>query len=97
MDPVVVKAFVSLLGVYPVGTCVVLDTMELGIVERVNPVPDMGARPIVRIISDRTGQVQFPGKSVDLADRTLDGRYARSVIKVVEAERLGIRVGDYFV
>jgi HD-GYP domain-containing protein (c-di-GMP phosphodiesterase class II) len=97
MDPVVVKAFVSLLGVYPVGTCVVLDTMELGIVERVNPVPEMGARPIVRIISDRTGRVQFPGKSHDLADRGPDGRFARSIIKVVEAERFGIRVSDYFI
>lgn len=97
MDPVIVKAFVSLLGVYPVGTCVVLDTMELGIVERVNPVPEMGARPIVRVISDRTGRVQFPGTSADLADRAPDGRYARSIIKVVEAERFSVRVSDYFV
>ena len=32
MDPVVVKAFMNLLGLYPVGTVVVLDTFELGIV-----------------------------------------------------------------
>jgi len=76
---------------------VVLDTMELGIVERVNPVPEMGARPIVRVISDRTGRVQFPGTSADLADRAPDGRYARSIIKVVEAERFSVRVSDYFV
>src|SRR5207249_6676012 len=28
-DPVVVKAFVNLIGIYPVGTCVILDTYEL--------------------------------------------------------------------
>src|SRR3989442_859435 len=27
-DPVVVKAFVNLIGIYPVGTCVILDTYE---------------------------------------------------------------------
>ncbi|HEX2781328.1 MAG TPA: HD domain-containing phosphohydrolase, partial [Gemmatimonadaceae bacterium] len=32
MDPVLVKAFVNLTGIYPVGTLVVLDTFELGIV-----------------------------------------------------------------
>ena len=55
MDPVIVKAFINLIGHYPVGTLVVLDTFELGIVHAVNPVPDALARPIVRIISDAQG------------------------------------------
>src|SRR5256885_5854221 len=25
-DPIVVKAFINLIGIYPVGTCVILDT-----------------------------------------------------------------------
>ena len=29
-DPVLVKALINLLGIYPVGTCVILDTHELG-------------------------------------------------------------------
>ena len=56
MDPVIVKAFINLTGIYPVGTLVVLDTFELGIVHAVNPLQDMLSRPIVRIISDDTGQ-----------------------------------------
>src|SRR5207247_1172981 len=51
MDPVVVKAFINLTGIYPVGTLVILDTFELGIVHAVNPVPEMLSRPIVRVIS----------------------------------------------
>src|SRR5260370_29260726 len=30
-DPVVVKAFVNLIGIYPVATCVILDTSEVAI------------------------------------------------------------------
>lgn len=31
-DPVLVKALINLLGIYPVGTCVILDTFELALV-----------------------------------------------------------------
>jgi HD-GYP domain-containing protein (c-di-GMP phosphodiesterase class II) len=97
MDPVVVKAFINLTGIYPTGTLVVLDTFELGIVHAVNPIPEMLARPIVRVISDTMGNLTHPGTLVDLADRREDGTYLRTIIKTENPERYGIRVGDYFV
>ena len=39
MDPVIVKAFINLTGIYPVGTLVVLDTFELGDRPRGQPAP----------------------------------------------------------
>jgi HD-GYP domain-containing protein (c-di-GMP phosphodiesterase class II) len=97
MDPVLVKAFVNLTGIYPVGTLVVLDTFELGIVHAVNPIPEMLSRPIVRIVSDDRGNVLFPGHLVDLANRAPNGAFLRTIIKTENAERYGIRIGDYFV
>ncbi|HKO16083.1 MAG TPA: HD domain-containing phosphohydrolase [Gemmatimonadaceae bacterium] len=97
MDPVLVKAFVNLTGIYPVGTLVVLDTFELGIVHAVNPLQEMLSRPIVRIVSDDRGNVLFPGHLVDLADRGADGSFRRTIIKTEDPERYGIRVGDYFI
>ena len=97
MDPVLVKAFVNLTGIFPVGTLVVLDTFELGIVHAVNPIQDMLSRPIVRIVSDDKGNLLFPGYLVDLADRAADGTFKRTIIKTDNPERYGIRVGDYFV
>ena len=97
MDPVVVKAFVNLLGIYPVGTLVVLDTFELAIVHAVNPQPELLARPIIRLVSDDRGNLLFPGELFDLAQRTEDGGYMRTIIKTADAERYGIRIGDYFV
>jgi HD-GYP domain-containing protein (c-di-GMP phosphodiesterase class II) len=97
MDPVVVKAFINLTGIYPVGTLVVLDTFELGIVHAVNAIPEMLSRPIVRVISDSRGNLQHPGALVDLAEQSADGIYLRTIIKTEDPDRYGIRVGDYFV
>jgi HD-GYP domain-containing protein (c-di-GMP phosphodiesterase class II) len=97
MDPVVVKAFINLTGIYPVGTLVILDTMELGIVHAINPISEMLSRPVVRIIGDPLGNVLHPGELVDLADKHESGNYRRTIIKTENPERYGIRIGDYFV
>jgi HD-GYP domain-containing protein (c-di-GMP phosphodiesterase class II) len=97
MDPVVVKAFINLTGIYPVGTLVILDSYELGIVHAINPINEMLSRPIVRIIGDPQGNVLHPGELVDLADRGEDGEFRRTIIKTENPERYGIRIGDYFV
>ena len=97
MDPVVVKAFINLTGIYPVGTLVILDTFELGIVHAANPVPEMLSRPIVRIISDEQGNLLHPGTLHDLAEQNTQGVFLRTIIKTENPERYGIRVGDYFI
>ena len=96
MDPVVVKAFINLTGIYPVGTLVVLDTFELGIVHAVNAIPEMLSRPVVRVISDDRGNLMHPGILHDLAEQGADGVYLRTIIKTDNPERYGITVGDYF-
>lgn len=97
MDAVIVKAFVAMLGIYPVGTLVTLDTFELAIVHAANPNAEMVSRPLVRVITDSLGNVQYPGEVVDLAETTPEGAFARTIIKTENPDRYGIRVGDYFV
>ena len=97
MDPVIVKAFINLTGIYPVGTLVIFDTFELGIVHAVNPLQEMLSRPVVRIVSDPQGNVLHPGTLVDLGDRNADGVFLRTIIKTENPDRYGIRIGDYFV
>jgi HD-GYP domain-containing protein (c-di-GMP phosphodiesterase class II) len=97
MDPVIVKGFINLLGVFPVGTLVVLDTFELAIVHAANPRPDMISRPLVRVVSDDRGNVLFPGHLVDLAEAREGGGFKRTIIKTEDPGRYGINVGDYFV
>ena len=97
LDPVVIKAFSGMLGRWPVGTAVVLDTMELAIVCEANPSPEHFSRPVVRVIANRDRELQFPGELADLTERADAGGYRRTILSPVDPVRYGIKVGDYFV
>ena len=97
MDPVVVKSFVNLTGIYPIGTLVVLDTFELGLVQASNALPEFMSRPMVRIVADDRGNVVHPGELVDLSERGDGGVFKRTIIKTANPDQYGIRIGDYFV
>ena len=96
-DRVLVKALITLLGIYPVGTCVILDTHELAIVHAANPDAALVNRPIVRLICDPDGVWLDEPPLVDLAAAGPDGSFFRSIIKVTEPEKYLINVSDYFV
>jgi hypothetical protein len=97
LDPVLVKAMINLLGIYPVGTCVVLDTYEVGIVHAANPDLTQLHRPMVRIVLSPEGAVLKPGPIVNLAETNPDGSYRRTIVKVTDPARYGINPADYFV
>ncbi len=54
-DPVVVRLLVNVLGVYPLGTAVVLDSGELAVVYHTSSDPKMFDRPWVKILRDAKG------------------------------------------
>jgi HD-GYP domain-containing protein (c-di-GMP phosphodiesterase class II) len=95
-DPVIVKALINLLGVYPVGTCVILDTFELALVHTANPDPTFVHRPVVRVLSDPNGLWLEPPPLADLADTDGDGNFLRTIIKVTDPEKYGVSVSAYF-
>jgi HD-GYP domain-containing protein (c-di-GMP phosphodiesterase class II) len=97
LDPVLVKAFINLLGIYPVGTLVVLDTFELAVVSASNQNPEALSRPGVKIISDAQGNRISPPLVVDLAIPEAGGQYARTIIKTADPDRYGITPGDYLI
>lgn len=94
-DPVLLKAFVNLLGVYPPGTLTLLDTMELAVVVARNPDPDLLDRPRARLIADHQGN-RIEGPVVDLAERGRGEEYVRTIIKVLDPDRYGVDVGRHF-
>jgi HD-GYP domain-containing protein (c-di-GMP phosphodiesterase class II) len=96
-DPVVVKAFINLIGIYPVGTCVILDTYEVAIVHAANSDVAEVHRPVVQIVAAPDGAVQPPpGVLADLATKDADGRHPRTIVKVTDPRKYGINVSDYF-
>ena len=96
-DPVIVKALINLLGIYPVGTVVILDTYELALVHAANSDTTFLHRPIVRLLCDANGRWLSPAPLVDLGKTTASGDFERTIIKVTSAERYGINVSEYFV
>lgn len=97
-DLTLVKALINMLGIYPVGSCVILDTFEVAIVAGLGPDPEQLNRPLIRIAIDQVGaQVPAPGELVDLSVARSDGTYPRSIMKVTSPDRYGLVVGDFFV
>jgi HD-GYP domain-containing protein (c-di-GMP phosphodiesterase class II) len=97
-DVILVKALINLIGIYPVGTCVILDTFEVAIVSAADPEGQQLNRPLVRIaVNADGGTVPPPGTVVSLTERDEGGNYLRSIVKVTNPSRYGLTVGDYFV
>ncbi len=94
-DPLLVKAFISMTGFFPIGSLVVLDTFELAVVTETNP--DMPSRPVVKIIYDEMGTPLRPPVSIDLAQNDpATGAPKRSIIKTTDPEKYGIDIKEYF-
>jgi HD-GYP domain-containing protein (c-di-GMP phosphodiesterase class II) len=96
-DPLLVKAFINVTGVFPVGTLCILDTSELAIVSARNPDPTHIHQPIVKIISDSWGAMLAEPFTVDLSEiDPATGKTRRAVIKTSDPEKYGIKISEYF-
>lgn len=85
-DRLLVKAFANVLGLYPAGVLVELDTGDVAIVAQQHPDPKLGTRPRVKILVDARGQ-NVEGQVVDLTERRSDGRFRRTIARVIEIDR----------
>lgn len=95
-DPLLVKAFISMTGYYPIGSLVILDTFELAVVIEASGRPDAHHLPVVRVIFDEMGIPVAPPRTVDLSERDAkSGQPLRSIIKTTDPQRYGIDVRDY--
>lgn len=82
-DPVLVKLFVEVMGLYPPGTVVVISGGEAGVVCAAPEVGQPLERPRVRVIVG-----EKPGTVRDLTERE-NGRYKRSVLAVLNPSNKG--------
>lgn len=95
-DPLVLKVFSNLVGAYPIGSLVALDTGELGIVTEANPEVAFILQPKVKIIADERGN-KLDGEIVDLAETDSDtDEYKRTIVKTLDPDKYDINVADYF-
>jgi HD-GYP domain-containing protein (c-di-GMP phosphodiesterase class II) len=95
-NPIILKAFVNLMGVFPIGSFVALNTGELGIVFDLNPDPKLLFQPSVKLITDASGN-KVDGEIVDLSEMDAEtGRFHRTIATALNPNDYGIEVADYF-
>lgn len=95
-DPVLMKIFVNCIGIFPIGTLVLLNTRELAVVIETHPNPEKADRPRVKIITDPAGN-ETGEEVVDLYDFDDEKEaFKRSIVKTVDPTKYKINVGRYF-
>ncbi|MBC8017683.1 MAG: HD domain-containing protein [Verrucomicrobia bacterium] len=93
LDGALVATFVEMMGKYPVGTLVRLDTNEVAVVYRPNPLDD--ETPMVRILIEGDGTRLSVPREQSLVEQN-GTRYA-SVVAVVDPLLKNIDVGKFVV
>jgi HD-GYP domain-containing protein (c-di-GMP phosphodiesterase class II) len=95
-NPVILKTFVNMMGVFPIGSLVALTSGEIGIVHDINPDPKLMLRPSVKLITDTEGN-KIDGEIVDLAERDPEShRFLRTIATPLDPSKYGVDVADYF-
>lgn len=93
LDPHLLDVFINVVGIYPIGSLVMLDTNELGMVFENNPDPDFINRPRVLLIVDTKGEKI--NMTVDLMEKDQDGNFTRNIIKTLDPNQYGINLAEY--
>jgi len=82
------KRFVNLMGLFPVGNLVRLNTDELAVVSAEHPTDPF--RPQVKILADKTGARLEAPLLVNTWERDSRGEHLRAVVEAVDPEPLAI-------
>jgi HD-GYP domain-containing protein (c-di-GMP phosphodiesterase class II) len=88
-DPLLLKIFVGIIGIYPIGTMVLLSNDLFGIVSRTNE--GNLCRPEVRIVADKSGEVGQPY----YVDLNLPEFSDLNIVHIIEPEKYGFDLAGY--
>jgi HD-GYP domain-containing protein (c-di-GMP phosphodiesterase class II) len=90
-DPILIKVFINIMGVYPVGTLMKLETGELALVVS-SPSRDFAKRPLVCILEKEDGGTYKKKEIINLDERDPEtGNYVREIIETYHPSDLGIQ------
>jgi HD-GYP domain-containing protein (c-di-GMP phosphodiesterase class II) len=94
-DPILLKVFINMLGVYPIGSLLELDTGELALAMDTGKKFN-GTRPMVVLLAD-DGQGGYTKVGVaDLAERDAQsGAFQRNIVKSLHPSTRGIQPAEF--
>lgn len=86
-----------MLGVYPIGTLLLLDTREMCLVKETPETAEF-ARPTAILLHYESGGEFRKGKRINLAERDPEsGTFLRNIVKCLHPSDYGIQPSDYLV
>ena len=96
-DPALVKVFINMIGVFPLGTLVLLNTNEIGIVIKIQEDTEMLDRPKVILLYYSDGEYH-KGEMADLreVDETT-GEYKQSIVRTLDPNQYQINVSEFII
>jgi len=94
-DPAIVKVFINMIGIFPLGTLVLLNTNEMGIVTQIQEDTELIDRPKVCLLYYGNGEYR-KGKVVDLKERDdASGNFKRSIVKTLDPNEYNLNVAEF--
>jgi len=94
-NPHLLKIFTNMVGVYPIGSLVALNTGEIGIVSETHSEMSVLLQPKIKLITDSQGN-KINGKTVDLRiQQSETNGSSRKIIKPLNPRDYNIRISDY--
>lgn len=90
-DPVLVKAFINTVGIYPVGSLVKLSNNHYAIVSEVSKDPELLSKPTVMIVMD-PAQRKIKGPTINLGKEEGEGI---RIVSALDPEDYDINVAHY--
>jgi HD-GYP domain-containing protein (c-di-GMP phosphodiesterase class II) len=94
-DANLLKIFLGIVGIYPIGSLVLLNTHELGIVYKPSPNPKWMDRPrVLLVFRDEKGDAQK--EMVDLTEADGRGKFKRNIIRTLDPSKYHIDITKYF-
>jgi len=94
-DPILLKVFINMLGVYPVGTLVKLNTGEIGLVKE-NSQERSRIHPLVTLLTARDNGSYLAGKTIDLSKHEGSGdQEKKHIVKTYNAALFGIQPAEF--
>jgi putative nucleotidyltransferase with HDIG domain len=96
-DPAIVKVFINMIGIFPLGTLVLLNTNEMGIVTQIQEDTELLDRPKVCLLYYSDGEYR-KGKVVDLREMDEMAKdFKRSIVKTIDPNEYNINVAEFLI
>ena len=92
-----VKVFINMIGIFPLGTLVLLNTNEMGIVVQTQEDPDLIDRPKVCLLQYSDGEYR-KGRIVDLREMDeTSANFKRSIVKTLDPNEYNMHVAEFLI